>query len=59
MFVFTEPISNGRFGISALAQYRTGSLHFDRITQRGPRPVRLQIVDLPRAHTRTAQSLER
>ena len=55
MFVFTEPISSGRSGLPVLAEDRTGGLQFDGITQRGTRPVRLEIVNLPARQTGAAQ----
>ena len=46
MFVFTEPISSGRLGVAPVAEHRARGLDFDRIAQRCPGPVRLQVSDV-------------
>ena len=55
MLVFTDPISKRSVRVTRGAVGGRGRLHLDRITQRGARPVRLEVVDVPAGQTGASQ----
>ncbi len=55
MLVFTDPISSGRLAVTLGAVDGRGGLDLDRVTQRGARPVRLQVIDVAAGQPGTSQ----